>query len=243
MSVREQLKSGVWRTRELRELLENEEQIKRIVRCSEKFQRLQWAAEKMLVSNKKLAKDNLSQKPKLRDAKLLLALKYKELEKLRSLVQAKQERLEKYSIRQVKACLVQKISHTEQQLELPEAPAHPAGSGEEAPGADPAPRSARFSRACPAGLCRSDPFAGRRPDLGRPPARLLPPPGPAAALPPRQRRAAELPTLPTLPVSPRGPGAPAQWTRPRAVSEAGPPPASGGPAEEAPAALKSYAYV
>ncbi|KAM9734101.1 vacuolar protein sorting-associated protein 37D-like isoform 2-T2 [Menidia menidia] len=118
MSVREQLKSGVWRTRELRELLENEEQIKRIVRCSEKFQRLQWAAEKMLVSNKKLAKDNLSQKPKLRDAKLLLALKYKELEKLRSLVQAKQERLEKYSIRQVKACLVQKISHTEQQLEL-----------------------------------------------------------------------------------------------------------------------------
>ncbi|CAG6000835.1 unnamed protein product [Menidia menidia] len=118
MSVREQLNSGVWRTRELRELLENEEQINRIVRCSEKFQRLQWAAEKMLVSNKKLAKDNLSQKPKLRDAKLLLAMKYKELEKLRSLVQAKQERLEKYSIRQVKACLVQKISHTEQQLEL-----------------------------------------------------------------------------------------------------------------------------
>lgn len=56
-------------------------------------QGLQRAAEKMLVSNQKLAKVALSQKPQFRDAKLLLAMKYKELEKLRSIIQAKQEQL------------------------------------------------------------------------------------------------------------------------------------------------------
>ena len=57
------------------------------------FQGLQRAAEKMLVSNQRLARVTLSQNPKFRDAKLLLAMKYKELDQLRSIIQAKQEQL------------------------------------------------------------------------------------------------------------------------------------------------------
>lgn len=57
------------------------------------FQGLQRAAEKMLLSNQKMAKVSLSQKPTFRNAKLLLAVKYKELEKLRGIIQAKQEQL------------------------------------------------------------------------------------------------------------------------------------------------------
>lgn len=54
---------------------------------------MQRAAEKMQVSNHKLAKVGLSHKPAFRDAKLLLAMKYRELGKLRSIIQAKQEQL------------------------------------------------------------------------------------------------------------------------------------------------------
>ncbi|GAA6225787.1 vacuolar protein sorting-associated protein 37D-like isoform X2 [Lates japonicus] len=110
---------GVFRTRELRELLEDEEKINHIIRCSEKFQGLQRATEKMLVSNHRLAKINLSQKPKFRDAKLLLAMRYKELEKLRSIIQAKQEQLaEKHSVHHAHLCLLSKINHAEEECEL-----------------------------------------------------------------------------------------------------------------------------
>lgn len=47
----------------------------------------------MLASNQNLARVGLSHKPTFRDAKLLLAMKYKELDKLRSIIQAKQEQL------------------------------------------------------------------------------------------------------------------------------------------------------
>lgn len=56
-------------------------------------QGLQRAAAKMLASNRKLAKVSLSKKPAFRDSKLLLAKKYKELETLRSIIEAKQEQL------------------------------------------------------------------------------------------------------------------------------------------------------
>ncbi|XP_030599529.1 vacuolar protein sorting-associated protein 37D-like [Archocentrus centrarchus] len=114
-----QLHFSAWRTRELRELLEDEDKINHVVRSSEKFQRLQHAAEKILISNQKLAKVSLSQKPRFRDAKLLLAMKYKELEKLRSIIQAKQEQLaEKYSVHYAHWCLTNKISHAEVESEL-----------------------------------------------------------------------------------------------------------------------------
>ncbi|KAL7401084.1 hypothetical protein ABVT39_022657 [Epinephelus coioides] len=110
---------GALRTGELRELLEDEDKIKHIIRCSEKFQGLQRAAEKMLVSNQKLAKVCLSQKPKFRDTKLILAMKYKELEELQSLVQVKQEQLaEKYSVHSAQWSLLEKIKHAEEECEM-----------------------------------------------------------------------------------------------------------------------------
>ncbi|XP_041796810.1 vacuolar protein sorting-associated protein 37D-like [Chelmon rostratus] len=107
------------RTRELRELLDDEDKINHIIRCSEKFQGLQRAAEKMLLSNQKMAKVSLSQKPTFRNAKLLLAVKYKELEKLRGIIQAKQEQLaEKHSVHYARWCLLNKINHAEEECEL-----------------------------------------------------------------------------------------------------------------------------
>ncbi|XP_070761308.1 vacuolar protein sorting-associated protein 37D-like [Enoplosus armatus] len=110
---------GALRTRDLRELLQDEDRINHIIRCSDKFQGLQRAADNMLLSNQKLAKVGLSQKPQFRDAKLLLAMKYKEVDKLRGVIQAKQEQLaEKYSAHYYQQCLLKKISHAEEECEL-----------------------------------------------------------------------------------------------------------------------------
>ncbi|CAI5693185.1 unnamed protein product [Oreochromis niloticus] len=118
MSLPVQFHFGVRRTRELRELLEDEDKITHMARSSEKFQRLQQAAQKIRISNQKLAKVNLTQKPKFRDAKLLLAVKYKELKKLRSIIQAKQDQLaEKYSVHYAHWCLLNKIRHAEEESE------------------------------------------------------------------------------------------------------------------------------
>ncbi|XP_004558283.1 vacuolar protein sorting-associated protein 37D [Maylandia zebra] len=119
MSLPVRFHFGVRRTRELRELLEDEDKITHMARSSEKFQRLQQAAQKTRISNQNLAKVNLSQKPKFRDAKLLLAVKYKELKKLRSIIQAKQDQLaEKYSVHYAHWCLLNKIRHAEEESEL-----------------------------------------------------------------------------------------------------------------------------
>ncbi|XP_068571482.1 vacuolar protein sorting-associated protein 37D-like isoform X2 [Cebidichthys violaceus] len=108
---------GALRTRELREMLEDEDKINHAIRCSEKG--LQRAAEKIQVSNKEIAKIGLSQKPKFRDAKLLLAMKYKQLENLRSIIQAKQEQIaEKYSVHDAQWSLLQKINHAELACEM-----------------------------------------------------------------------------------------------------------------------------
>ncbi|XP_054462221.1 vacuolar protein sorting-associated protein 37D-like [Anoplopoma fimbria] len=107
------------RTRELRELLEDEDKINHTIRCAEKFQGLQRAAENLLLSNKEIAKIGLSQKPKFRDAKLLLAMKYKQLENIRSIIQAKQELIaEKYSVHDAQWSLLKKINHAEQESEM-----------------------------------------------------------------------------------------------------------------------------
>ncbi|XP_045930057.1 vacuolar protein sorting-associated protein 37D-like isoform X4 [Micropterus dolomieu] len=109
---------GALRTRELRNLLQDEDKINHIIRCSEKFQGLQRAAEKRLLSNQKMAKISLSQKTQFRDAKLLLAMKYKELEKLRSIIQAKQEQLVgKHSVHYYQQCLLKKINRAEEECE------------------------------------------------------------------------------------------------------------------------------
>ncbi|XP_041851082.1 vacuolar protein sorting-associated protein 37A-like [Melanotaenia boesemani] len=119
MSLPAQLQLGAQTTNELRELLENEEKITQIVRGSEKFQRLHQAAENMLISNQNLAKVSISQKPTFSDTKMLLAMKYKEVEKLRSITQAKQEQLaEKNTIHHAQHCLQQRINHSEEEFEL-----------------------------------------------------------------------------------------------------------------------------
>ncbi|XP_047449779.1 vacuolar protein sorting-associated protein 37D-like [Mugil cephalus] len=112
-------KLGAWRTRDLRDLLEDENKMNHIVRRSEKVQRLQRAAEKIRDSNQKMATVSLSLKPKFRDAKLLLSVKYKELDKLRSLIQAKQEQLaEKRSVHYAQWGLLKKVDQAEEECEL-----------------------------------------------------------------------------------------------------------------------------
>ncbi|XP_059187724.1 vacuolar protein sorting-associated protein 37D-like [Centropristis striata] len=113
------LQFGALKTGELRELLEDEDRINHIIRCNEKFQELQTAADMMLVSNQKLAKVSLSQKKFFRDAKLLLAMKYKDLGNLRSIIQAKQEQLaEKHSLHYAEWSLLQKINHADEECEM-----------------------------------------------------------------------------------------------------------------------------
>ncbi|XP_028320151.1 vacuolar protein sorting-associated protein 37D-like [Gouania willdenowi] len=113
------LGAGVWSSGELLELLGDEDRINLMVNRSDQVQKLQRAAENILISNQKLAKANLSQQPKLRDTKLLLAVKYKELETLRNIVQVKQELLgEKCSLCYARLCLQRKIDHAEEEIEL-----------------------------------------------------------------------------------------------------------------------------
>ncbi|XP_068440280.1 vacuolar protein sorting-associated protein 37D-like [Clinocottus analis] len=110
---------GSLSTRELRELLEDEEKINHTIRCSEKFQELQTAARQLHVHNKEIAKIGLYQKPKFRDAKLLLAMKYKHLDNLRCIIQAKQEQIaERCSVHAAQWSLLQKVNHAEQECEM-----------------------------------------------------------------------------------------------------------------------------
>ncbi|KAF7218424.1 vacuolar protein sorting-associated protein 37D-like [Nothobranchius furzeri] len=110
---------GALRTSELRELLEDEVKISRMVRSSRKSQRLRYAAEKLLDSNEKLAKSSLSLKPKFRDTKLLLGMKHKEQENLRCIMRAKQEQLaEMKSICDAELRLLQKINRADEEFEL-----------------------------------------------------------------------------------------------------------------------------
>ncbi|XP_059930152.1 vacuolar protein sorting-associated protein 37B-like isoform X1 [Gadus macrocephalus] len=80
---------GFLRIAELRRLLQDEEKCNAIIRYSEKFQSLKSAIENILVSNHRLAKASLFHKPAFRDTKRLLAMKYKELEKLMGNIRAK----------------------------------------------------------------------------------------------------------------------------------------------------------
>lgn len=47
----------------------------------------------MLVRNQKRARVSLLQRPEFRDTKLILAMKYEELDRLRNIIRAKQEQL------------------------------------------------------------------------------------------------------------------------------------------------------
>ncbi|XP_036393274.1 vacuolar protein sorting-associated protein 37D-like [Megalops cyprinoides] len=108
-------------TNELRDLLQDEETMDQIIRLSQKFQDLQVDREALLTSNRFLAEENLSQRPRLQNRKLLLAEKYQELEKLTTACQDKQSQLEACAQRrnpQVAHCLLQEeVAHAEQESE------------------------------------------------------------------------------------------------------------------------------
>ncbi|CAL8347500.1 unnamed protein product [Arctogadus glacialis] len=111
---------GFLRITELRRLLQDEEKCNAIIRYSEKFQSLKSAIDNILVSNHRLAKASLFHKPAFRDTKRLLAMKYKELEKLMGNIRAKLSYLdEKYTglLHMVQLSLVKKILSVEQESE------------------------------------------------------------------------------------------------------------------------------
>ncbi|XP_016413408.1 vacuolar protein sorting-associated protein 37D-like [Sinocyclocheilus rhinocerous] len=82
---------------ELRELVQDEEKMNQIVRLSEEFQELQLDRDSLLVTNRSLAEESLSQRPHLQNGKLQLAAKYKELAKLTTACREKQSRLEAFT--------------------------------------------------------------------------------------------------------------------------------------------------
>ncbi|KAM6961114.1 vacuolar protein sorting-associated protein 37B-like [Aplochiton taeniatus] len=78
---------------ELQELLKDDGKINQMVRFSRRFQRLQRAADKMVVSNYRMAKVSLSYQPALKDGKFHLSEKYQALDNLNSTIQVKQHQL------------------------------------------------------------------------------------------------------------------------------------------------------
>ncbi|XP_061073413.1 vacuolar protein sorting-associated protein 37D-like [Conger conger] len=81
-------------TNELRNLLQDEGTMDQIIRLSQKFQGLQVDRETLLTANRSQAEENLSQRPRLQNCKLLLAEKYRELEQLDAVCREKQSRLD-----------------------------------------------------------------------------------------------------------------------------------------------------
>uniref|UniRef100_A0A4X2K6E2 VPS37D subunit of ESCRT-I n=1 Tax=Vombatus ursinus TaxID=29139 RepID=A0A4X2K6E2_VOMUR len=85
---------GILSTGQLRDLLQDEPKLDRIVRLSRKFQGLQLEREACLASNYTLAKENLALRPRLEMGKAALAIKYQELRELVESCWDKQQRLE-----------------------------------------------------------------------------------------------------------------------------------------------------
>ncbi|XP_048873612.1 vacuolar protein sorting-associated protein 37D [Brienomyrus brachyistius] len=108
-------------TSELRDLLQDEGKIDQIVKLSEKFQELHLARDILLTTNRSLAEESLSLRPRLQNGKLQLAQKYQELEKLSSGCRDKQRQLEgyaeKHSLHTAQNLLQEDMTHTEVESE------------------------------------------------------------------------------------------------------------------------------
>ncbi|XP_026777391.1 vacuolar protein sorting-associated protein 37D isoform X1 [Pangasianodon hypophthalmus] len=108
-------------TSELRELLQDETKMDKIVRLSEKFQELQVERETLLVTNRSLAEESLAHRPRLQNGKLQLAAKYEELAKLTASYREKQSRLETHtqmrSPQTAQNLLQEEVAHAEEQSE------------------------------------------------------------------------------------------------------------------------------
>ncbi|XP_077852652.1 vacuolar protein sorting-associated protein 37D isoform X3 [Macaca mulatta] len=87
---------GILSTGQLRDLLQDEPKLDRIVRLSRKFQGLQLEREACLASNYALAKENLALRPRLEMGRAALAIKYQELrERGRALAHLRRTQAEK----------------------------------------------------------------------------------------------------------------------------------------------------
>ncbi|XP_046892003.1 vacuolar protein sorting-associated protein 37D-like [Hypomesus transpacificus] len=109
------------RTSELRQLLNDDQKMSRIIRLSKKFQGLQLTKEDIFVSNCRLAEINLSHQPTLRNGKLKLANKHQEMEKLIISVQAKQDQLsllEGHMLKMAHGLLLKKIEQNDEHGEV-----------------------------------------------------------------------------------------------------------------------------
>ncbi|KAI5089448.1 vacuolar protein sorting-associated protein 37D, partial [Silurus meridionalis] len=111
----------VLNTSELRELLQDEGKMDKIVRLSEKVQELQVERETLLVTNRSLAEESLAFRPRLQNGKLQLGAKYEELAKLAASYREKQSRLEtymqKHSPQTAQNLLQEEVAHAEEQSE------------------------------------------------------------------------------------------------------------------------------
>ncbi|XP_013884001.1 vacuolar protein sorting-associated protein 37D [Austrofundulus limnaeus] len=108
-------------TAELRELLQNDDKMDKIIRLNEKFQELQVDRELQLTSNRSLAEESLARRPRLNNGKLQLAEKYKELSGRLTACWEKRRQLEardqKHSLQTAQNLLQEEVARAEEQSE------------------------------------------------------------------------------------------------------------------------------
>uniref|UniRef100_A0A8C6RGL6 Vacuolar protein sorting 37D n=1 Tax=Nannospalax galili TaxID=1026970 RepID=A0A8C6RGL6_NANGA len=106
----------------LRDLLQDEPKLDRIVRLSRKFQGLQLEREACLASNYALAKENLALRPRLEMGRTALAIKYQELREVAENCADKLQRLEESMHRWSPHCalgwLQAELEEAEQEAEV-----------------------------------------------------------------------------------------------------------------------------
>ncbi|KAK7926026.1 hypothetical protein WMY93_008336 [Mugilogobius chulae] len=108
-------------TEELQELLQDDGKMEQIIRLNEKFQELQLDRESLLSSNRSLAEESLSQRPRLDTGKAQLADKYRELSNLATSCWDKQSQLEarghRGSVQSAQNLLQEEVARAEEQSE------------------------------------------------------------------------------------------------------------------------------
>ncbi|XP_069768215.1 vacuolar protein sorting-associated protein 37D [Narcine bancroftii] len=87
---------GIFSTRQLKDVLEDEEKLARMVQLSPQLQALQLEREMMVANNRRMAEGNLSMQPWLDSRKLSLARKYQELQEVSEVYWEKKRKLAEY---------------------------------------------------------------------------------------------------------------------------------------------------
>ncbi|XP_078278218.1 vacuolar protein sorting-associated protein 37D [Rhinoraja longicauda] len=87
---------GIFSTRHLKDVLEDEVKLASMVQLSPQLQALQKEGEIILANNRRIAEANLSMKPRLDNSKLRLAGKYQELQEITAVYGEKQKKVAAY---------------------------------------------------------------------------------------------------------------------------------------------------